>query len=106
MSGGCFLAAWHRFQIPGSGIFRTSLGVDFEKRLRKDVRGNRTFGFLGEFYLETQLKRAWLLLFLKKSKKPLKSAQKGKDLPIETGSAGERRREYTIEVLNRAVTVR
>ena len=48
------------------------------------------FGFLEEFYLENQWKSKQVVLFLEKSRKARESAQKGKDLPIETGQDRER----------------
>ena len=51
---------------------------------------NREFRFLEESYLETQCKSMRALLFLKKSRKAEEPAQKGKDLPIETGQGEQR----------------
>ena len=73
-------------------IFRTSFSVDFEKRCEKPDLENARSGFLEEFYLETQWKPTLLGKTLKKRVKQCRTAQKGKDLPIGTGSDGQRSR--------------
>ena len=86
-------------------IFRTSLGVGFSEKMRKEDSQNAMFRFLLEFYLETQWKSTLFRKSMKEVKKVSKGDQKGKDLPIETGQGEQRCWNSKKEVLFLAGTV-